>query len=745
MKYYLIPLWLLLTVDGWAQEKTPYIMPRFEGPFRLDGILDEPGWKTIPSFPVTMHIPTVGAEPTERTEFRVAYDDNFLYVAGWLYDSHSKGIQELTFKRDDFGSADWFGIALDTFADKENALAFYTTPSGNRIDATNKNDAQGDDWLNLSWNTFWYCATSRNDNGWFAEFKIPLSSLRYQDKNGRVTMGMHLNRRIARKNEYITYPLISNQWGFTSQFKASQMQPIVFEHLRPRTPVYITPYVLGGLSSVPQLNADQTAYQLQHTATWNAGLDMKIGITSNLTADLTINTDFAQVEADDQQVNLTRFNLFFPEKRLFFQERASIFTFSFGGVNQLFYSRQIGLNSGQRVPILAGGRMVGRIGRWDVGILDMQTKATGSLSSENMSVVRLRRRVFNQNSYIGLMTTARLGTDGHANVTYGVDGIFRVYDQNFLSVNWAQTFDRLTTEQTQRNGRMPTRRFFDPARWQVRYEKRILKGFGYDLSLSQAGRNYNPGLGFESRKDYMRFGDRLFWGWLPGKNSVLLNHQVSLYGYAFLRNSNGTAESVEVSPGWDALFKKGHRAQVKVRNSYESVVDTLTLFGIARIPGGQYRFQSLYGLLATPGNKPLNATLETEIGRFYDGSRVSLSVRPTWAISRYLELSSYLQWNRIRFPNRAQQYDVTLAQIRMKVSLNVNVSTEALIQYNSVAKLVSSNIRFRYNPREGNDLYIVFNQGTSLETNPFDSVGRPTQPALTDRSMIVKYTYTFVK
>ncbi|UFH54319.1 carbohydrate binding family 9 domain-containing protein [Spirosoma sp. KNUC1025] len=727
--------------------KIPYVMPRFDGEFRLDGIPDEPGWKAIPSFPVTMHIPTVGAEPTERTEFRVAYDDNFLYVAGWLYDSDAKNIQELTFKRDDFGAADWFGIALDTFADKENALAFYTTPSGNRIDAANKNDAQGDDWVGTSHNTFWYCATSRNADGWFAEFKIPLSSLRYQDVNGRVTMGMHLNRRIARKNEYITYPLISNQWGFASQFKASQMQPIVFEHLRPRTPVYVTPYVLGGVSSVPQLNNDQTAYQLQHTATWNAGLDMKIGLTSNLTADLTINTDFAQIEADDQQVNLTRFNLFFPEKRLFFQERASIFNFSFGGVNQLFYSRQIGLNEGQRVPILAGGRVVGRVGRWDVGMLDMQTKAVGNLSSENMSVIRFRRRVLNQNSYIGLMTTSRLGTDGHANVAYGVDGIFRVYKQNFLSVNWAQTFDRLANEHTSNKGQTQPRQFFDPARWQVRYEKRILSGLGYDLSLSQAGRSYNPGLGFESRKDYTRFGDRLFWGWLPGKNSALVNHQISLYGYVFVRNSNGTAESIDVSPGWDALYKKGHRVQLKFRNSFESVTDTLTLFGIARISGGQYVFRSLYGLFATPSNKPLNTILEVEAGSFYDGSRLSLSLRPTWAMSRYLELSSALQWNRIQFPSRSQQYDVTLAQVRMKVSLNTKVSTEALIQYNSVAKLVSSNIRFRYNPREGNDLYIVFNQGTSTDT--FEQSGarltEPLRPLLTDRTVIIKYSYTFVK
>ncbi len=406
----------------------------------------------------------------------------------------------------------------------------------------------------------------------------------------------------------------------------------------------------------------------------------------------------------------------------------------------LINSRRIGLNDGKRVPILAGGRMIGRIGRWDIALLTMQTKAIDGLSSENMGVVRLRRRVFNQNSYIGIMTTSRLGTDGHANVGYGLDGIFRVRKQNFLSINWAQTFDRLSHQQTPSNVVTQPRHFFDPSRWQVRYENRILNGLGYDLTLAQAGQNYNPGLGFEARQDYTRFGDRLFWGWLPGKKSSLLNHRVSLYGSIFLRDRNGTAESAEVGPAWDALLKKGHTVQLKFRNAYESITDTLTLFSVAHIPGGQYRFRSFYGLLETPPSRPLNTKVEAEIGSFYDGSRVSVGVRPTWALSRYLELSGYLQWNRILFPARVQQYDVTIAQLRTKVSLNTKVSAEALVQYNSVAHLVSSNIRFRYNPREGNDLYVVFNQGTN--TDRVDQAGirspEPPKPLLTDRTLIIK-------
>lgn len=740
----LIILLPLVSVSVWAQPKTPFVVPRFEGVFRLDGVPNEPGWKALPSLPATMHIPTVGAEPSERTEFRIAYDDAFLYAAGWLYDSNPADIQSLTFKRDEFGASDWFGIALDTFADKENALAFYTTPSGNRIDAANKNDAQGDDWVGYSHNTFWYCATSRNTQGWFAEFKIPLSSLRYQDVDGRVTMGMHMNRRIARKNEYITYPTISNEWGFTSQFKASQMQPIVFEQLRARKPVYITPYLLAGVSSLQQLNDAHSAYSLHHSPTYNAGLDMKFGLTSNLTADLTINTDFAQVEADDQQVNLTRFSLFFPEKRLFFQERASIFSFSFGGTNQLFYSRRIGLNNGQRVPILAGGRVVGRVGQWDVGALAMQTQHTGDLPAETMNVFRLRRRVFNQNSYVGLMTTARIGTDGRSNLAYGMDAILRLYQQNFLHLNWAQTFDH--TASAFPASSQQANSFLDLVRWQAHYEKRTLNGLGYDLSVSRAGRGYVPGLGFESRQNYTRFGDRLFWGWLPGKSSVLLNHQVSVYSYTILRNDDGRVESVEVSPAWDGLFKKGYSVQVKFRNAYERLLQPLTLAGNVHIPAGPYQFRSLYSLLRTPSNKPLSVRFETEVGGFYNGWRVSVGLTQVWSVSRFLELSNSVQWNRIQLPTRLSATDVLVSQLRTKVSLNVRVSAEALVQYNSETRLLASNIRCRYNPREGNDLYIVFNQGT--HTGDLRS-GLPATDALplrlNNRTMVMKYTYTFVR
>jgi hypothetical protein len=211
---------------------------------------------------------------------------------------------------------------------------------------------------------------------------------------------------------------------------------VTLEGIRRRNPVYATPYLLGGAGRSHALTPDRSAFLAADQGVREVGLDLKYGVTSNLTLDLTYNTDFAQVEADEQQVNLTRFSLFFPEKRLFFQERGNIFDFEMGGNDRLFYSRRIGMNAGEPVPIHGGARLVGRVGGWDVGLLDMQTAAYGGLPTQNFGVGRVRRQVLNQNSYVGAMVTGRHGA-GADNLVYGIDGLLRVAGQDYLTLNWA--------------------------------------------------------------------------------------------------------------------------------------------------------------------------------------------------------------------------------------------------------------------------------------------------------------------
>jgi len=709
------------------------VLPRINGPVTLDGLSNEPAWEGIESFPVVMHMPNFGAEPSERTEILVAYDDDFLYVAGRLYDREPSKIQANSKKRDSQDpSSEWFGIYIDSFNDKENALAFLTTPAGLRNDVTISNDAEGADPINISWNTFWDVATEQNNDGWFAEIRIPFSSLRFQDRNGRVVMGINIYRYIARKGEFVIFPAIPPNWGFYSFLKPSQAQEVVFEGLYSRKPLYIAPYLLGGSGHYSELNEDETAYQNIKNLEHEAGLDVKFGLTSNLTLDVTLNTDFAQVEADDQQINLTRFSLFFPEKRLFFQERASNFDFNFetSEPNRLFYSRRIGIHEGELVRIYGGARLVGRVGPWDLGFLSMQTAQTEDLPSENFGVFRIRRRVFNPYSYIGVISTTRFGMDGTYNVAYGLDGIIRVFGDDYLTIKWAQTF-----ETGQENNPLS----LDPARIRFNWLRRTIKGFGYGLSYSRAGADYNPGLGFEMRENYSRIATGLFYGWIPGEKSPLFSHQVSLSSALFLRNADGEIESATVGPEWMFRTKSGWEGKITPQFFYENVPEHFSLSDDAEVPEGRYSFYGLNCELSTTTGKPIYTLAILDVGSFYDGWRTSLGLTPRWNILSDLELSGTYQFNRVTFPDRDQRFTAHIARLRVLYMLSTKFSATAFIQYNSAIDAVIANIRLRYNPREGIDLYLVYNEG--LNTNRYRQ--DPTLPFTSNRTVMLKYTHTF--
>lgn len=710
---------------------TPYVLRRLSGLIIFDGLIDEPAWEEIEPLLMVMHMPHFGSEPTEKTTVLVSYNDDYLYVGACLYDSEPEKILASSKKRDYMkGDTDWFGFIIDSFNDKENALGFFTTPTGLRHDSAVFNDAQGDFPVNLSWNTFWDVKTSRNEEGWFAEFRVPFSSLRFQDEDGRVVMGLICWRWIAHKNEVVTFPKISPEWGGWSFWKPSLAQEIIFEDVFSKKPLYVAPYILGGFGLSFELNEAETAYERRDDPALEAGLDIKYGITSNLTLDITVNTDFAQVEADDQQINLTRFSLFFPEKRVFFQERASIFDFNFGDPNRLFYSRRIGIHEGESVRIYGGARLVGRVGTWDLGLLNMQTALVEDLTSENFGVFRIRRRVFNPYSYVGGIVTSRIGTNGSYNVAYGLDGIFRIFADDYLSLIWAQTFE---------NGKKNSPASLEPARLRINWERRTFKGFGYNFGLSRSGKDYSPGVGFEMREDFTRFGNRIHYGWIPGEKSFLWRHHVFLEGFLFLRNKDDLAESVEVGPGWSLETKSGYTANIAAKFFYEDVSETFSLSDDADVPEGQYRFYGLNGMLMSPMGRVFSTEVTLDAGSFYDGWKISFSTSPNWSLSSDFELSGTYLINWVEFPQRHQKFISHVGRLRFMTTLSTEFSASAFIQYNSAINVIIANIRLRYNPREGVDLYLVYNEG--LNTNRYRET--PSLPLTSSRTVMVKYSYTF--
>jgi hypothetical protein len=699
---------------------------------------DEPAWQAVRPWLPTQFEPDNGAPPTERTEFLVAYDDQYIYFALRAYDRDRAGIRANTLYRDRLSGDDHFEILLDTFNDNETAFLFTTTPAGIRKDALISHDASGGDvtsgdWINGDFNTFWDVATVVNGAGWFAEMRVPFSSLRFQDQGGQVVMGIILQRKIARRTERLVFPPVRRvaDWAF---LKPSLAQKIVLQGIRPSKPLYLTPYGLSGLEQRFRLNDLGTAYPRQDQFKGDAGGDLKYGLNDNLTLDLTLNTDFAQVEADDQQINLTRFSLFYPEKRQFFQERASVFEFRTGGLSRLFHSRRIGLtDDGQPVRLLGGARLVGRLGAWDVGALNLQTAKSDSLPSENFGVLRLRRQVFNAYSYAGAMVTSRVGTDGSYNLAYGLDGVARLRGDDYLALQWAQSFDHAQIDA----GNLE---LVNSGRLTAELARRRRSGWGYDAVVAWAGPQYDPGIGFTQRNDFTLLDDSVSYTWLPGQASSLISHTLGLTGFAYVRNGDGSVESAQVGPAWEFVAKSGAGGSLGARLAYEDLRVPFALSPEASVPPGSYTFLRAGASYHVSATRLLQFNPHVEVGTFYDGWQATADLTPIWYVSRHLELSGFYQFTRVRFPARDQRFDAHLARVRVGTALDTRLSTNAFLQFNSAAHTVSANVRFRYNFREGNDLWIVYNEGLNTDRYRVS----PTLPFTDTRTVLVKYTYTFV-
>jgi hypothetical protein len=711
----------------------PIKIQRIKSPVDLDGLSNEAAWEGIRSLPIVMRVPNFGSEPSEPTEILLGYDDDYLYAAGRMYDNEPQKMQATSFRRDGWEyNTDQLTIILDAFNDNENAVIFSTTPVGIRTDVNILYDADGAPMknVNATWNTFWDVTTVQNDDGWFAEMRIPFSSLRFEEEEGQTVMGITAYRWIARKFEMDIFPLIPEKFLFWGAFKPSQTHGVLFEGIKRHNPLYITPYLLGGLGQTYELNNTESEYELDNKFVREAGLDVKYGLTNNLTLDVTLNPDFAQVEADDQMINLTRYSLFFPEKRLFFQERQGNFEFRFEDMNRLFYSRRIGLHEGEQVRIYGGARVVGRAGPWDIGFLNMQTEKIEDLLSENFTVMRLRRQVFNQYSYVGGMVTSRIGNKNNWNTVYGIDGIFRLFGDDYLTLKWAQNFEN------DKNNQVVA---LEPSKLYVNWNRRSNKGLGYNLSYSRSGDDFNPGIGYERRDNYSRFGDRVQYGWFPGEESKLQNHQVFIEGITFIRNVDSKIESSDIGLGWAFEARAGSNGSISFRQLQENVTESFSFSDNADVPIGRYTFYGITGRFNSPRGNLYKFTSTLDVGSFYDGRRLSINLGPLANISKHLQLQGLYEFNAVEFPDRNQNFIGHIGQIKISAYLNSKFSLVSIVQYNSAIDKVITNIRFRYNPREGNDLYIVYDEG--LNSNRQREI--PILPRTSIRTILVKYSYTF--
>lgn len=713
----------------------------------LDGISNEPAWGKIQPVDLTMHQPIFGNEPSEQTEIRFAYDKKYLYASGRFYDSEPTKVRGTSLERDGISlQDDQFGIILDTFNDNENALVFAVSPTGVRGDWTIINDAETTSGspMSKSWNTFWDAEVVKNNEGWFVEVRIPFSSLRFQNVEDKIEMGLITWRYIARKNEIDIYPAIPPNWEL-SHLKPSVGQDITMQGIKSKSPLYITPYFLSGLNQSSKLNNLETAYNISKKSILDLGLDLKYGLSSDLTLDVTINTDFAQVEVDDPQINFTRFSLFFPEKRLFFQERAGLFNFNFAGP-KMFYTRRIGLydigdNDFRQIPIYAGTRLVGKIGDWDVGFLDMQTASkdfkvddyedsTVTVPSENFGVLRLRRQILNPYSYIGTMLTSRIENGGKYNYCYGLDGTIRLSDHDYFTFTIAQSVD------SQEN---PSN-LLDANRIRLTLEKRSKQGFGYNLYFVRRGLHYIPRMGFEVWKNYYAIINNLSYSWQPKETSPIFRNTLTLGGYFLYSNTDNRLESAQLGPAWIYEGKNGSYAKIWLNGRFEGLSDTLSLPEDVYVPSDRYLFYEVGLDYNMSSGKLLRSNVSIKGGPFFDGSYFSIGISPNWTISRHLTVSGSYQPTWADFSIRNQSFITHIFGIKANIALNTKLSTNTFLLYNSAAAAAGINFRLRYNPKEGTDFYLVYNEGLNTDRER----ELPNLPISANRSVLLKYSMTFV-
>lgn len=727
-KLSLLLLVTVLSIPAFSQRPL-HTVPRLTSPILFDGKVSTGEWDNIKSLPLISHWPTYAEQPNAKTMLRIAYDEKYFYWSAVCYDDLSR-IQETTFERDGIGmNMDQLAIVFDTYNDNENGLAFVVTSTGSRADISIKNDAQGAAPVDISWNSYWEARVSKTDSAWVMEARLPFSSLRFQTVDDNVTMGFLAYRYMPAERQMDIFPDVKPDWGFWSFFKPSQAQDISFSDVANKRPWFISPYALGGTGYHHRQPDDDTYPEKFTDNRFTAGLDVQHAITDNMNLDITVNTDFAQVEADDQVVNLSRFSFFFPEKRRFFLERSSIMDFGFDANNRLFYSRRIGINDGQINPLWGGARLVGRINNYDVGFMNIQSREHDGNPSENFGVLRLRKRVSKNNSYVGGILTSRTDWKGANNVAYGLDAILNLFGNDYLKVNVAGTYDSQDS--------LSYDNFLeDRKRIYVMWENRSQVGFNYSLSYSLVDKNYAPGLGFEIRNDFKAIGDRLSYGWFVKDSKSLRYMRFDVMGTAYYSNSTNKLESFLASPQFYMEWKKNSSITVAFNRFYDNVPEAFDLSSAITIPVAEYSNKDVTVTYQTPNVNLLNANFTFTSGTFYGGDRFSVGVTPSYTLSKYLTVSGFYQFNQIDFENTSLVAHV--GRLKVSTSLNVHLSVNAFVQVNSLTNLSAANIRLRYNWKDGNDLYIVYNE--TLNNN-----GRtdPTLPFSDYRALIVKYTHTF--
>jgi hypothetical protein len=703
-------------------------------PLKVDGILDEAFYRDTPSISDFRQLePRYGELATQRTEAWVAFDADHVYVAFRCWDTDMARLVATEMRRD--SPVMWMGndivsFIFDPFFDRRNSIAFTINPVGGRSDGQVVNDRQ----YSSDWNPVWSLKTGRFEGGWTIETAIPFKSLRYQSDDTQV-WGFNALRVKRAINELSTLTPVPPAQGQTAMQRASNAAPVYGLEPPPSgRSIDLKPYVTSDLTT------DRIGRPADPTIGGaDIGLDVKYAITRNLTADLTVNTDFAQVEADEQQINLTRFSLFFPEKREFFLENQG--TFAFGGVAvgsinatasdapMLFYSRRIGLEGARVVPLDVGARTTGRIGRFTLGAVNIQTGdledpdgPVGPLTevrTTNFSVFRLKRDLFRKSSVGVIVTNRTVARSGSgSNQAYGIDGTFGFFENLNINTYWART------ETTDRG---------DDA---VSYRAQLdYPGDRYAVQVERIaiGRNFNPEMGFVRRADMVR--DYAMFRFSPRpRRAGAVRKYIYQGSIAYVENRRGRLESREQAGELAIEYQNGDRVSAAYNGAHEFLPAPFPIGGGVTLPVGGYDFDTVKLGYNMGQQRRLSANIQAELGTFYNGRKQTLSIaRGRVPVTNQFAVEPTYSLNRVSLVQG--KFTTHLAGSRLTYTMTPLMFVSALVQYNSGTRTVSTNARLRWEYQPGSELFVVYNDERNTLSRGF--------PGLNNRALIVKVNRLF--
>lgn len=756
-------VWLVVALSGLAVPAAPGDLQavRADQAPVVDGMLTDPVWATAPACTTfSQREPVEGGVPSQRTEVRVLFDDRHLYFAIRCFDSEPDRIVAKRMRRDDrLFEDDSIEIVLDTYNNRRGGYYFSTNSLGAQRDALLIDEGRT---RNEAWDAVWASRGRRDTLGWTAEVAIPLAQLRYA-VGGDAVWGVNVGRRIPRGNEEIYLAPPPQSFGFGGGYRTSQLASLHgLESLERHTQLEITPYVLSGTRRDFE-GLDPTEDPFVAT-----GADIRTGLFRGLTLDLSYNTDFAQVESDQEEINLTRFSLFFPEQRGFFLEGAGIFALGerrqrFGGrpPTVLFYSRRIGIQEGHAIPVLYGAKLTGRVGAYELGLLNTMTEPAlfrdevkedryltdaGQWLDDDMvhelsdgelemigfvdtatvdvidtldvertvfTVLRLKRDVLGR-SNVGLMLSDRSpGEDEDYNRVVGVDANLSFLDGStnltgFAAKSWT-----------------PGMKGQDRAAY-VELDRRA-GTVELNSSFLDIGENFNPEIGFVPRDDVRRFKNKVSYRPRSSMEWIrLFSHGV---GWTHLLDRDNELQTREVVGSTFVNLEAGDWIGIEMRERFERLDESFEIHDDIDIPAGDYTFREIGLRVFLSDSRLIGGRASVSTGDFFDGTRRRAGAEATWKPSERLSLEAEYEINRVDLPTG--DFTTHRTSQRMLLTLSTDLYVRGLLQWNSQRKVVGGNLLLGYRYLPGSDLFLVYSHLWDTENGTHQL----------DRSLQLKLSY----